>query len=237
MLSKSINSFKKNQETTLMKKVSKLNPTQQQEALKIKSAFLAFMKSEGDTFEYKSEDGWETITNDYFINGILLPDRFATFVRNMSLVYLIVEMEVFLKEVLEITLKQKPEIMQACQKSLNFEDLTSCENIEKAKQELIDKEIYEVINKGIVDTGKYFNKVICINIQAHVDWKLFIERFYRRNILVHNQGVPNKEYRKATGYNGKSTYLKVTEKYLSETIGLFDSMASLTVEELRKKFL
>lgn len=236
-LSKSIKDLRVNQEASMIRKISKLDVEQQQEALKIKKAFMEFMKSNDESFEYKTSNGLETITSDYFINGILLPERFNNFVRNMSLIYLIVEFESFVKEVLEITYMAKPEILRSCQKSLTFEDLMVCTNIESAKQEIIDKEIYEIINKGIVEVGKYFDKVLGLNVKLYADWQKFIERFYRRNILVHNQGVPNKEYLRATGYTRKVTNLFVTEKYLSETIDLFDLMAKSITNDLSKKFL
>lgn len=236
-LSKSIDDFRAHQEASLIKRISKLDVKQQQEALKIKNAFLAFMKSKDETFEYETKNGLETITNDYFINGILLPEQFTSFVRNMSLVYLIVEFENFIKEVLEVTFRQKPEILRSCQKSLTFEDLMLCQNLETAKQEIINKEIFEIMNKGILETGKYFEKVLKLKIKSYVDWQKFIERFYRRNILVHNQGMPTREYRNATGYNRRAGYMKVTEKYLTETIDLFGAVAKSVTDDLRKKFL
>ena len=35
-----------------------------------------------------------------------------------------------------------------------------------------------------------------IAISEYVDWENFKERFYRRNILIHNSGMPNAQYRK-----------------------------------------
>ena len=59
----------------------------------------------------------------------------------MSLIYIIVEFESFLKEVLEVTFKVKPEAFTSREKSITFENLLSCEDLESAKNEIIDSEI------------------------------------------------------------------------------------------------
>jgi hypothetical protein len=236
---KSIQTFKKNQEVTMLKKMNKLDLEQQAKVMKVKAQFKEFLKKreEGGTLEYKLDDGAEEIATNYFINGLLLPDKYNEFLRNMSLVYVIVEFEAFLQSVLETTFNQKPQILRTCDKNLHFGDLLNCEDLGAAKKEIIDKEIYEIINSGIVSTGKYFDKVLVLKIQEYVNWTEFIERFYRRNILVHNRGMVNKEYRKATGYSGKMEYMKVTGRYLDETIDLFEDMSNKLTAEMRLKFI
>jgi len=236
VLSKSIQTFKKEHEAKMMKKLSNLPAAKQNEVMKINRQSVDFLKTKG-SFDYTSEEEIEAITSNYFINSLLLPERFSSFARNMSLVYVIVEFESFLKQLLEVTFKQRPETLTCYKKSLTFEDLLNCENLESAKQEIVDKEISDVINEGIKGQAKYFDKTFCISMEKNVDWDRFTERFYRRNTLVHNEGIADKAYRKATGCRKKNVSLKVSEKYLNETIDLFEMMADNLSNDLSKKFI
>lgn len=155
----------------------------------------------------------------------------------MSLIYIIVEFESFLKEVLEVTFKVKPEAFTSREKSITFENLLSCEDLESAKNEIIDSEISKVLNDDINAVNKYFEKALKVNLEKNVDWDKFTERFHRRNAIVHSQGIADKKYRKCTGCTKKDVDLTVTEKYLNETIELFETVASTLSTELSQKFL
>ena len=50
------------------------------------------------------------------------------------------------------------------------------------------------------------------------------ERFYRRNIIIHNNGIVNEKYREKTGYKGKDEILDVSEEYLNKSLKLFQDM-------------
>ena len=58
-----------------------------------------------------------------------------------------------------------------------------------------------------------------------INWNEFKERFYRRNIIIHNSGKPNKLYRTKTGYDGEDERLTVSKVYLKDSIRLFKMMS------------
>ncbi len=167
-------------------------------------------------------------------------------VRNMSLVYLVAVFESFIQRVLRISFRKRPETLKTCQKTLNYEELLKFRNIDEVREGIIEKEIM-VVNEDIEELRKYIKQRFGIEISEFVEdsekirqfthmklgietskaynWNEFKERFYRRNILIHNLGMPNKQYRQKTGYEGGNEHLKVTMEYLIESISLFSQIA------------
>ena len=179
-------------------------------------------------------------------------------VRNMSLVYLVAVFENFIQRVLLISFRKRPETLRTCQKNLNYEELLKFSNIDEVREGIIEKEIM-VVNEDIEEIRKYIKKRFGIEISKFVEdsekiqqfikiklgieiskafnWNEFKERFYRRNLLIHNSGMPNKLYRQKTGYKGENERLTVSMEYLMESISLFSQISmniGLAFEEKMK---
>jgi hypothetical protein len=84
--------------------------------------------------------------------------------------------------------------------------------------------------------GKYIEQKFSMEIFHFEEWTKFKERFYRRNILVHNSGMVNRYYRLKTGYRGKCRQMVVSKQYLDESIDLFGKVAELIFVMFDKKF-
>jgi len=237
IIRKSVNHIKKRKRLELTRKVKRLDLQSQQRINTICQQFMTFLKSKNGSFEYETEDEVTDILNEYFTDGLVLPERFVFLVRNMSLVYLIVEFETFLKEILVTTFEKKPEILTSSQKSVTLEELLTCHDLESTKEILFSKVASEVVSRPVIKTVEYFEQDLGICTQGYdVDWKKFYERFFRRNVLVHNQGIPDKTYRRETGCSGKKENLMVSEGYLNETVKLFDVVAYNMFVDLQNKF-
>jgi len=176
------------------------------------------------------------LVSEFVFDAFLFPNRFNMFIRDMSLVYLVAEFESFLSQILQISFQIKPEILMTCQKSITLEELLKFKDINDLRQQIIEKEILSIINQDIEEINRYFTEKFHIEISQFVDWKGFTERFYRRNILIHNSGLPNRIYRLKTGYKGKDERLTVPENYLAESIKLFEEMAMKIYESFHDKF-
>jgi hypothetical protein len=238
MICKSVNQIKERKRNDLNRKTRKLNLESQQRIDAISQQFMIFLKSKNDSFEFKTEDEVTEILNEYFIHGLVLPDRFVFFVRTMSLVYLIVEFETFLKEILEATFEKKTEILTSSQKSLTLEELLSCPDLESAKRRLFYKVASEVVERPITKTFQYLEQTLGIDINGYnVNLKNFFERVSRRNALVHNQGFADEAYKRETGRSTRNINLEVSDRYLNETIVLFDSVANRLYNDLENKFV
>ncbi len=155
----------------------------------------------------------------YFFERIVR-NQVVTIISKMSIVYIVALFEDFLQKILGITFKNKPEILKTCQKSVTYEDLIEFGDFEKAKNAIIEKELL-VINEDIEEIKSYIVKKFNIDISKFTDWNIFKERFYRRNIIVHNSGIPNSIYREKTGYKGENVALDTTQEYLRESISIF----------------
>lgn len=119
---------------------------------------------------------------------------------------------------------------------MTYEELVKFSSISDVKDEMIENEVSSLLYKDLDNWDRYFEQKFKIELSKIVDWTKFKERFYRRNIIVHNSGVINKIYRTKTGYSGKNKFVKVSLKYLIQSIDLFDDFASKLAEQFAKKF-
>ncbi len=166
-------------------------------------------------------------------------------VRFMSLVFLVTIFEEFLQKTLTISFRKRPEALKSCQKNLSYEELVKFKDISEVREGIIEKEkaivnedieaIREYVQKKFgldisimsPEDGKKINKwaLALFNTDKPFSWVDFKERFYRRNLIFHNSGIPNKIYRQKTGYQGNNEVLKVSKEYLDESLALFWELA------------
>lgn len=165
-----------------------------------------------------------------------VPTAIDVFVREMGLVYLIAKFENFLKRILEITFREKPEILMTSQKSITFEEILKLKKYNDITKYLIEKETSSIITQDITDMDRYFEQKFNVKLSRFRDWKKFKERFYRRNILIHNEGTINRLYRLKTGYQGKDIRVEVSLDYLSDSIKLFEEMTLDISRNFYEKF-
>lgn len=165
-----------------------------------------------------------------------LSKNFSSFVRNMSLVYIITIFERFLGEILRITFKGKPEILKSYQKQISYDELLTYNDFNEILQIIIEKEIRSLFMKDIEEINKYFKDKFNLDLSQFTDWMQFTERFYRRNILIHNKGQINEVYIQKTSYEGKDLKLDVTENYLNRSIKLFYEVSLKVSEHFFTKF-
>lgn len=156
------------------------------------------------------------------------------FMRDMSLVYLVSQFESVLQKFLGVSLARWPEALSR-EKTITAEELGKCAALDEAKAALIEKEVTSVMQGDIDAIDKYFRQKWGVKMSKSKRWKTFRERFYRRNIIVHNSGWTNRPYRQRTGYVGKEARMCVSRKYLLESIKLFDEMALMLTTHFRKR--
>ncbi len=205
-----------------------------------KQGFRSLAEMTGSLLDERKEDTLNIIAKDdaiaYLISNwinerITIPVHLSTFIREMGLVYLITEYEAFLRNILEYILNTNPKILCTCKKNVTYEDIAKAQDISEVKKQIIEKEISDIINQDVEEINKYFVDKFNVDCSMLVDWLKFKERFYRRNILIHNSGIPNKLYAKKTGYLGTDR-VQITQEYLAESIRIFESMAKKLIENL-----
>ena len=242
-LADSIDMMKADAVKDIKSKISKLDKETKNELSEIlKKVYSAARKKAAhptDTFDIKitlttATEKSAKALSEIVTESFLIPNELLRFIRDMGLVYLVAEYEHFLRKTISATFTKKPEILSTCKKSLTFEKLIKFESLDAAIEELIEKEASEITNKDVEEIKKYFQENMNIAISEYVDWENFKERFYRRNILIHNSGMPNVLYRMKTGSTQKKR-LNVSKEYLDESLTLFEDMAVKLSKNLKKK--
>lgn len=187
-----------------------------------------------DSFDKYSKSVQELLSE--MLRTAELSSRGTILIRDMILVYLVTEFESFLRGVIKITFQRKPEVLSTSQKSITYEELVKFKQIDDALHRIIDKEASSIINQDIEDINKYFTDKFKVKMSVHTEWKEFKERFYRRNIIIHNDGVTNRVYRSKTGYKGRDKKMDVSEEYLEKSFRMFEELSLLVSEHFDSKF-
>lgn len=162
--------------------------------------------------------------------------RFHRFCREMSVVYLIVEFEEFLDNLLNVVFAIKPQILKSHDMKVTFSDILAAENMNSLIDDMRSKAVKKIIKWDIDDIFKYLEKQFKINLTEDKNYRKFKERFYRRHILIHNNLYPDEHYKSKTGYVGKYTRLQITDFYLKQSISLYKKYATVITDQLIAKF-
>jgi nucleoside diphosphate kinase len=165
----------------------------------------------------------------------ILSDNISKFIREMSLVYLIIAFEEYLSSILKVVFSSRPEILKGSEIKISYAEAFPHKYVHSLLNSLIDKEVKSIIDENIDEVNKRLNRIFSIDLGKKAKWKLFREYFLRRNILVHNNCYPDSTYIKKTQYKGPATRLEIRQEYLSEEFRLFEKYATLLRNFFRKK--
>lgn len=144
---------------------------------------------------------------------------FGWFLRKMSVVYLVSTFDIFLRNVIADTFLVSPSLVND-DVSLRFEDVFDDKKIDELRGDLAYQKADDIIRKGIDGISNNLKKIFKLDLQKNDDFQAFKEIFYRRNILVHNQGQIDKVYLEKTKKSIND--VRVTEAYVSYSISLFE---------------
>ncbi len=116
------------------------------------------------------------------------------FKRNF-LVSLISQFDTYVADLIKAIFEIKPEIINNSEKQLTFSELSKFENIQTAKDYIIEKEIETVLRESYTEQFKWFEKKLSIQLRKDLPiWATFIEITQRRNLYVHNDGKISSQY-------------------------------------------
>ena len=163
-------------------------------------------------------------------------NRFHMFIKEMSVVYLIVEFEGFLENIMKIVFSINPQILKASDETIRFSEILAVKDYGSLVNIMISKKIKNLINSDIEDIFRYLNKQFKIDLTKEKDYVQFKERFYRRHIIIHNNLYPDEQYRSKSGYTGKDTRLQINDYYLKRSISLYKRYAKIITDQLIIKF-
>lgn len=113
----------------------------------------------------------------------------------MFIVTLLCQYDALIGNLVKLVLNNKPEILIGSERTFTFQQISSFNSIEDAKNALIAKEVESLLRKSHDEQLKWFENKLGITL--HSDEKLiknFIEITERRNLYTHNNGIVNESY-------------------------------------------
>ena len=120
---------------------------------------------------------------------------FADLLPKMTLVSLVSLFDAYLARLFRIVLKLKPEILTGSEKYLTFAQLSEFESLDAAKEYMLEAEVESVLRESHSAHFDWLEKRLGIPLRKDLPaWVEFMEITERRNLLVHADGVVNKQY-------------------------------------------
>ncbi|GAA5562007.1 hypothetical protein Asch02_03525 [Acinetobacter schindleri] len=119
--------------------------------------------------------------------------------RNFLIAY-VSEFDYFVGAVLRAIYKLKPELLNTSDRVFNFKDLCKFNSLEDVREEVIEKDIEQILRSSHTDQFKTIAaKVDIETLTQFNNWPKFIEITERRNLFVHTDGVISTQYQKVCG--------------------------------------
>lgn len=158
-----------------------------------------------------------------------------------SLISLISAVECFLSQIIHKYYYVVPDALSNKDKVLSFDDLKNFGSVEDARTYLIENKVEELMRKSFKDWISFFRTQANLSmsyLEPYMD-KL-VETCERRNLLVHNAGIVNTIYISKVSAElrkgiKKGKKIRLTRKYLDESIDYFELYSILIAAELWKK--
>lgn len=150
---------------------------------------------------------------------------FADLLPKMTLVSLVSLYDAYLARLIRSMLDAKPEMINGSGRQLTFAQISEFGSIEAAREYIIDAEIEGVLRGSHSDQFDWLEGRLGITLRSGLpSWSKFIELTERRNLLVHADGVVNRQYLSACKKAGVSipadiklgSKLQVTPEYYDE---------------------
>ena len=129
-----------------------------------------------------------------FVMQTLTPIKQSGFLAEMALVYLVSQVEAFVKDYLIEILANNP-IMLRSGSTITYQEVSSYGSIKSLQRGLAEKEVTSLTYKGIDDISVFFEKRLNIDLCTFPNWGDLCENFYRRNLVVHNGAVVDYIYK------------------------------------------
>ncbi len=110
-------------------------------------------------------------------------------------VALVSEFDAFVSTLLKFVFSKRPEVLRSSERNLTLADLLQFNDIEAAKDSLLDKEVETVIRMSHSEQFAFMEKRFGISLREGLPaWQQFVEVTERRNLFVHSNGSVSQQY-------------------------------------------
>ncbi|WP_175699322.1 hypothetical protein [Burkholderia ambifaria] len=118
------------------------------------------------------------------------------------------QFDAFMGSLLKEIYSARPELFKGINKDISLKDLIDMGSIEAAKEYILEKEIDTFRRESYAEQFAILERKFSIKtLRKFPEWKMFIEMSQRRNLITHNDGVVNEQYRqivKSEGFDEKT---------------------------------
>jgi len=159
-------------------------------------------------------------------------------------VSLVSQFDSFIGKLIKEIFISKPEILNSSEKKLTYSKLQEIENIEEAKNHIIESEVESILRESHTNHFSWIENKLNIPLKKDLTiWPKFVELTERRNLFVHSDGIVSSQYlaicRKNNSIDDKNPKLgdrlRVTAEYFEESYkALFEISVKLTQVIWRK---
>jgi hypothetical protein len=160
----------------------------------------------------------------------------------MLLVYLIIIFEEFLSNLLSAFFMKRHETLKDSDKHILFKDALEYTDINELVKTMSKREAKGIVDLDIEDLGKRLETRFHLYLNKRDDWTKFKEFFHRRNIIVHNYGVPDATYIEKTKNTEfevkgeKNRWLEISDEYIDKAFETFLNYANEIADFFRQKY-
>ncbi len=151
----------------------------------------------------QDENGKETTKLDFkYINKYLDLDKKASksllahkIIQRNFIVSLVSQFDAYIGSLIRKIFLIKPELLNGSEKNLSFSKLAEFNDINEAREYIIEKEIEAVLRDSHSNQFKWLENKLNIPLTKDLpSWQNFIEITERRNLFVHSNGVVSSQY-------------------------------------------
>lgn len=115
---------------------------------------------------------------------------------NMALVTLNSQMESVIKEYLTELLSGSPMLLRSSA-TITVADTAKFRSMRDLYRSIATKDVDSLMFAGIVEVGEFFLARLKIDLTLFPEWIEILENSARRNIIIHNGGIPDDRYRRS----------------------------------------
>ena len=122
-------------------------------------------------------------------------------------------------------------------KNITYEEAFQYGSLNELLKVISNKEVKSLIGSDIEELNKYMTEIFKLDLSRRRDWTEFKERFYRRNIVVHNYGYPDSVYIAKTSLKGnKDDWIEISNRYLDASFIMFENYSKVITHFFYHKF-
>lgn len=225
--------YSQTQLSDLRKKIQYLDKKGKREMVRFVDHFRTHEDKVGEKVFLKHPETAEIVSQLCFLS--ILEKRIPMFIREMSLLYLVISFEEFLRIIIRNIFVHRPESLKSIRKTMPFKDI-----LERSKRDnviqMADIEVDDIMRLNIDQIARRLDDIFSFKLNKEPEWNKFKEVFYRRNCYVHNFGYPNESYVltfKPRTQNGK---LPIDKPYLDEAYRVFRLFVTTIEERFHRQF-